>query len=134
MSLHTKIKKYTHVYLIVIGLLLTFGIGLFVGGGNFTLRKKTVDFEGKSDFERILVETQESAREEVPFSLYWSVWDRIENKFVGGAQEDLDLFYGSITGLVASLGDPYSVFLPPKSATRLSYLPPAAIASWEPSL
>lgn len=114
--LHRRNKRYTHVYLTVIGILLAFGVGIFVGQGNFTLRKKTLDFSGKDGFERVLIQTRESAREEVPFSLYWDVWDRLDGKFAGEQPEDIDLFYGSIAGLVAAAGDPYSVFFPPENA------------------
>ncbi len=114
--LHRNSKKYTHVYLSVIGVLLAFGVGIFVGQGNFTLRKKTVDFTGKDGFERVLIQTRESAREEVPFSLYWDVWDRLDSKFAGEQPEDTQLFYGSIAGLVAAMGDPYSAFFPPENA------------------
>lgn len=114
--LHRNSKKYTHVYLTVIGVLLAFGVGIFVGQGNFTLRKKTLDFTGKDGFERVLIQTRESAREEVPFSLYWDIWDKLDTKFAGEQPDDTQLFYGSIAGLVAAMGDPYSAFFPPENA------------------
>ena len=51
-------------------------------------------------------------REEVDFSEFWHAWNIAEGKFV-----DIDkikrkeMVYGAISGMVKSLGDPYTVFL-----------------------
>lgn len=51
---------------------------------------------------------------EVDFGLYWDVVELIKERFINKeAVSDTKLFYGSLRGLVASLGDPYSVFLDP---------------------
>jgi carboxyl-terminal processing protease len=50
----------------------------------------------------------------VDFSLFWDVWDRVNNNYLN--QKEIDsqkLMYGAISGLVNSLGDPYSAFLTP---------------------
>ncbi|MFA7300871.1 MAG: S41 family peptidase [Candidatus Shapirobacteria bacterium] len=48
-------------------------------------------------------------------SLMWQVKDKLENNYLDKSKiVDKNMVYGSITGLVASLGDPYTVFLPPK--------------------
>lgn len=50
----------------------------------------------------------------VDFSLFWNVWQRIESKYYDRKAFDKDkLLYGAVTGMVQSLGDPYTVFLPP---------------------
>ncbi len=54
--------------------------------------------------------------EKVSFDHYWHVWDKIQDKYAGGDADDVSLFYGSMQGLVKSLDDPYSVFLPPQQA------------------
>jgi len=54
---------------------------------------------------------------EVDFSLFWQAWDQIKTKFVG--RENLNvqkMIYGAISGMVASLGDPYTVFFPPQES------------------
>lgn len=51
----------------------------------------------------------------VDFSLFWDVWDRVNASYLN--QKDIDpqkLLYGAISGLVNSLDDPYSAFLPPE--------------------
>lgn len=51
----------------------------------------------------------------VDFSLFWSVWDEIQKKFVDKTKLDTQkMVYGAISGMVSALGDPYTVFLPPK--------------------
>ncbi len=54
------------------------------------------------------------------FNLYWDVWKRVQEKYIGKPVGDEKLFYGSIEGLLASLDDPYSVFLKPENAKRFS--------------
>ena len=49
----------------------------------------------------------------VNFKLFWNTWDLVKEKYVNPDILDSELFYGAQAGLIASLGDPYSVFLPP---------------------
>ncbi len=50
----------------------------------------------------------------VDFSLFWDVWSRLEDKYVDKTKIDrTKSVYGAIEGLVKSLGDPYTEFLPP---------------------
>jgi len=50
----------------------------------------------------------------VDFSLFWEVWDRLNRYYIDKKALDTQkMVYGAITGLVTSLGDPYTVFLPP---------------------
>lgn len=51
----------------------------------------------------------------VDFSLFWSVWDEVQEKFVDKSKLDSQkMVYGAVAGMVATLGDPYTVFLPPQ--------------------
>src|SRR5688500_14996758 len=51
----------------------------------------------------------------VKFSLFWDVWGRVSGLYVDEAAIDHEkMVYGAISGMVSSLGDPYTVFLPPK--------------------
>ncbi len=63
------------------------------------------------------------------FSLFWKTWNTINDKFVDSrfsstsatgtvlrAATDQDKIYGAISGLVKSLGDPYTVFMKPDEA------------------
>lgn len=67
-----------------------------------------------------------SANANVDFSPFWKAWSIINSNFVPGGNgtsttfndtqktTDQDKVWGAISGLVDSLGDPYSVFFPPK--------------------
>ncbi len=57
-----------------------------------------------------------SARENVDFSEFWQAWQLVEQKYVDiDKVKRQDMVYGAISGLLKSLGDPYSVFFPPKA-------------------
>lgn len=50
----------------------------------------------------------------VDFSLFWDVWDRVNRYYIDKKAIDYQkMVYGAISGMVSSLGDPYTVFLPP---------------------
>ncbi len=52
--------------------------------------------------------------EDVDFDTFWKVWNTINEKYVATeAVSTEDKVWGAIKGLTDSLGDPYSVFLPP---------------------
>lgn len=55
--------------------------------------------------------------EKTDFSLLWQTWNEVHQKYVG-TPDDQKLVYGSIKGMVAGLGDPYTVFFDPDEAKR----------------
>ncbi len=57
--------------------------------------------------------------EELDFSLFWEAWSKLEEKFVDKENIDIqEMIYGAITGMVKSLGDPYTVFMKPEDTKR----------------
>lgn len=53
----------------------------------------------------------------VDFSLFWSAWNILEEKFVDPTRLDYQkMIYGAISGMVSSLNDPYTVYMPPEEA------------------
>ncbi len=53
-------------------------------------------------------------QKDLNFTLFWKVWDTLSAKYVD--QDKLvqsQMVYGGIQGMVAALGDPYTMFLPP---------------------
>lgn len=52
----------------------------------------------------------------VDFKLFWDTWDLLSQKYIDKrAIDPQKMFYGAISGMVASLGDPYTTFLPPEA-------------------
>ncbi len=51
-------------------------------------------------------------------SLYWEVWNRVEEQFYGGVPQDAPVTYGAIKGSLSVLDDPYTVFLEPEPAAH----------------
>ena len=63
----------------------------------------------------------EKVAEDVDFDIFWQVWDELEKNYVD--QEKLSekkMFYGALRGMVASVGDPYTVFMDPKISQDFS--------------
>ena len=53
----------------------------------------------------------------VDFSLFWEAWRTLEENFVDQSKMDYQkMLYGAISGMVSSLKDPYTVYLPPEDA------------------
>lgn len=62
----------------------------------------------------ILEKTIPPKYETVDFSLFWTVWDKLETDYLNKSALDREkMIYGAISGMVQSLEDPYTVFLPP---------------------
>lgn len=52
----------------------------------------------------------------VDFKLFWDTWDLVTTKYIDKkAIDPQKLYYGAIQGMVAAIGDPYTVFLPPQA-------------------
>lgn len=98
-------------FLIQFGLVavIFFAIGFAVGG-------KNVDIERKNFAPTITVEHKLPPTEQkVDFSLFWQVFESLpKTYFDKTAIDGQKLLYGAISGMVRSLGDPYTVFLDPK--------------------
>ncbi len=57
-----------------------------------------------------------AAQKNLDFSLFWQVWDMLSKNYVDKKALDAQkMYYGAIQGMVAAIGDPYTVFLPPAS-------------------
>lgn len=83
-----------------------FGAGLYIGANLPT--------EGL--VSNVLHQEPNTApKKEIDFAPFWQAWGLLEDKYVdiGGADRQ-DMVYGAISGLFKSLGDPYTVFFPPK--------------------
>ncbi len=118
----TKSKANLIIYIIVIIIIIiTFFIGIVVG-----LNKQISDINGLGDVSstgRVLNTDSlpDYLTKDVNFKIFWKVWDIIKNKYVDRDQiTDAQLFYGALRGAVASLNDPYSIFLNPEGSKEFN--------------
>ena len=57
---------------------------------------------------------------ELDFALFWEVWDLVEQDYLERPVDAQEMIYGAISGMVSSLGDPYTSFLPPEINETIS--------------
>ncbi|MEX0924867.1 MAG: S41 family peptidase [Candidatus Paceibacterota bacterium] len=102
--------KQTLSVVIALGLMVfSFGTGVYVGL-----------YQNSDDRANGLKNITQDKSDDVDFSAYWRAWKSIDEKYVpaGTSSESTitaeEKLWGSIQGLTSSLGDPYTVFLPPK--------------------
>ncbi len=86
-----------------------FGIG-------FSLGQKKIEVDRKSFVPRVSISNQIPPKDQnIDFSLMWEVLDRLPKDYLDkNAIDSEKLLYGAISGMVRSLGDPYTAFLDPK--------------------
>lgn len=98
-----KRLSYVIISLIIIGGVL--GIGIYIGYSN------------QPEIEKItsLINKNPQVETTADFSTFWKVWNILNEKSIYAKKvEDQDRVWGAISGLASSLGDPYTVFFPPK--------------------
>lgn len=86
----------------------TYFLGYTVGHNNLEFEK---------GLKPTVVNKELKKPREVDFSLYWEVWDRVKRQYAGEIDAQ-KMVYGAIHGALASLEDPYTLFLEPQEAKR----------------
>ena len=100
------LKKINGITIVIA--LLTFVLGWQLGQGELQL--KMTDFRPEVKFSNEKVPQEQN----IDFKLFWQVWDLVSSEYVDkNAIDAQKMFYGAIQGMVAAMGDPYTVFLPP---------------------
>jgi carboxyl-terminal processing protease len=65
-----------------------------------------------------MVNDQPTDGEAEDFSVYWEAWHHVEEQFYGELPEDPTSTYGAIKGSLATLNDPYTIFIEPEPAAK----------------
>ncbi len=111
-----RAKRYAGFYLTIILLIVVFGFGILVGQ-RMVVKKEIKQNGGDMEIAKVLnLYTNNRDIDSVDFNQFWKVWDEVKAKYYKQPVKDSDLFYGAIQGLVYSLNDPYSVYMPPTAA------------------
>lgn len=90
---------------------------LLAGGIGYWLGQREIAVKWQSYKPEVLIVNKAVPAEnkDINFNLFWEVWNKLEKEYLDeGSVDKQKMFYGAISGMTASLGDPYTVFLPPK--------------------
>lgn len=114
------ISRSISLYLVIIFVLLALTGGFVLGKkqGLQTMTNGNAKQTGQS-YGKVLDKNSALPNyltKDINFSLFWDVWNKIQSEYIDRPAGETNLFYGAISGLVNSLNDPYSVFLPPEPA------------------
>jgi len=87
-------------------------LAIFTGGYFVGVKGYKVQIENSKNVK--VVRELPPDKSNVDFSLFWKVWDTISTRYFDkGKINQKNMVYGAISGMVAALEDPYTVFLPP---------------------
>lgn len=88
---------------------------VIAGGFGYRLGKNNTSISFSADKRLVINASPAPNYSDVDFSLFWDVWNRLEQKYVDKSKIDPEkMVNGAISGMVSALGDPYTVYLPPK--------------------
>lgn len=109
------LNKYKIVFIFVLFIALAFIAG--IASGQYFNNGNTFDFSKLN----IINNTQASTSEPIDMSPFWKVWAMLDEKYVVTKNKDAtttaqERIWGAIEGMTSSLGDPYTVFMPPVDA------------------
>lgn len=95
-------------------LVISFGFGFNYGRNSFP------PLGGASDLLGLVKGDKVKSEEKADFGVFWEAWDLIEKNYILGPLDRQKMVYGAVSGMVDSLGDPYSTFLTPEENSALS--------------
>ncbi len=105
----SKLSKVNLSFVVII--ILAFVLGWQLGHRDY-------DVQWKNYIPNVKVVNQQPTNKDVTvdFKLFWDTWDLVTTKYIDKkAIDPQKLYYGAIQGMVAAIGDPYTVFLPPQA-------------------
>ncbi|OGE20550.1 hypothetical protein A3A14_03945 [Candidatus Daviesbacteria bacterium RIFCSPLOWO2_01_FULL_43_38] len=89
---------------------------VFVLGWQLGHKDYAVRIENYKPNVKITNQTPQGKNVDIDFKLFWDTWDLVSSKYIDKkAIDPQKLYYGAIAGMVAAVGDPYTVFLPPQA-------------------
>lgn len=116
------LKKGSLFIFIIFLIFASFTAGIYVEQNSEYKGRDVISKDKKPDYEHAEKDKMSKAEKEkdnVNFELYWELWETLKNQHVDHSKiNDSDFFYGSLKGMAASLGDPYTVFMDPESSNE----------------
>lgn len=102
-----RVKGFQFIILILIA---------FFGGYYFGVNKISLDWKNYKPVLSISSKEPPASLSNLDFSNFWAVWQSLENNYYDRSKLDPSkMLNGAISGLVQSIEDPYTIYLPPPS-------------------
>ena len=113
---HGRARKAVGVYLALVFVVASFLWGYRLGAKGEAARavasaSGTVEFVN-ADMDR--------SGGTIDFKMYWDLWNVIKDRYAKQPVDEKKMFYGALQGMVASLGDPHSVFMEPAASEEFA--------------
>ncbi|MFA5871153.1 MAG: S41 family peptidase [Parcubacteria group bacterium] len=95
----------------------------FYGGVTYSSYKTSRSNSSTSSIGNLLAKNNANKNQpsDVDFSLFWEAWNLVNDKYVDQSKLDKNkMVYGAISGMIKSLGDPFSSFMNPEESQQFS--------------
>lgn len=105
MNKNIDFKKLGYVIAFIVFIFGVLGFGIYIG------------YARRPEIENIstIANKEPQVETSADFSTFWKVWNTLNEKSIYAKKiKDQDRVWGAISGLASSMGDPYTVFFPPK--------------------
>jgi carboxyl-terminal processing protease len=106
MTYRSKIfKKLVYILVSLISISAILGLGIYIG------------YSHRPEIDKVtsLINKTPQVETTADFSAFWKAWNILNEKSIySKSVGDQDRVWGAISGLSASLGDPYTIFFPPE--------------------
>ncbi len=117
-----SLKKTAYIYGLIVLCLLVFTSGFLLGKKEGAVQVVSLAGSGNSAAAYGQVTGKDEPipdflKKKVDFKVFWQAWNIIQTKYIDRPVGETKLFYGALNGMVSALGDPFTTFLEPKTAT-----------------
>ena len=111
-----KHRNHFKTFVLIILICASFFAGIFYD------KKISSKTARSSAIENLLVQGHNKDQpDEVDFSLFWEAWNLMNEKYVDTSKLDRQkMIYGAISGMVKSVGDPFSSFMDPAESEQFA--------------
>ncbi len=117
-------SKKTSIIVTSLITVLVFSIG-FLSGRGYSAEASNVSSKIPSYIAGAKTSDGPESASKASFDLFWKAWNILDDKYVdtknattsASKKTSQDRVYGAVQGMVASLGDPYTMFFTPEEAT-----------------
>ncbi len=115
-SKEKKIQSYFKTFTIIILVCVSFFAGTVYN------KYKSSKSTSSSAIESLLVKRHDKEQpQNVDFSLFWEAWNLLNEKYVDTTKlVQQKMIYGAISGMIKSVGDPFSSFMDPEESQQFS--------------